>query len=392
MNISFKKNRFATSQKSTYNARKVISASLTFLAQEIAEFALFLEEYTSKKILSVLGVFESNKNTVVKSILIKRGKRNRMFLHVSAMTVLCVAVLVSPYISDSNPFSNQKDQLTFAEALSSGKESLTTDDVFETVRSDKPRSEIISYTVQRGDTISTIAKKFGVSEDTIKWQNNLTSDAITVGDKLDVLPVTGIAHKVSRGDTVYTIAKKYSTHPQGVVDFPFNDFANPQTFSLVEGQILIVPEGIKPEEQAKPRYREPRYIAKLPSSGTAVTGAGWAWPLVGSINQAFAWYHKALDIGGQIGSPIVSAQTGSVSAVYNGGWNGGYGIHVIISGDNGYSTLYAHMSSTNVTPGQRVTAGSSVLGWVGMTGRTTGPHLHFEIRSAGGFLNPLSVL
>lgn len=308
------------------------------------------------------------------------------------MSVLGLAVVISPFISDTNPFSQEKDHLTFAQELGTEDNSLTPDDVFETRESKKPRSEVIKYTVQRGDTISTIAKKFQVSEDTVKWQNSLTSDTITVGDELEVLPVTGIAHKVASGDTVYTIAKKYSTNPQGIVDFPFNDFANPQTFSLVAGQILIVPEGVKPEEQASPRYQQPRYIAKLPGGGTSVSGAGWAWPFRGSINQFFAWYHQAVDIGGPIGTPVVAAQSGTVAEVYNGGWHGGYGTHVIISGSNGYTTLYAHMSGTNVSPGQTVSAGSTVVGWVGMTGRTTGPHLHFEIRGGGGFQNPLSFL
>lgn len=389
----FKKSK--TSHKSSTNKFSHPTPAALFLhaaKTEISEFISFLHMYIGKKTILLSKLFEGNKNTVVKSILIKRGKRNRMFLHISAMTILCLAVLISPYISDSNPFSQNQDRLTYAQELTNTEESLTPDNVFETTESEKPRDEIITYTVERGDTISTIAKKFQISEDTIKWQNNLTGDTIAVGDKLEILPVSGMAHKVARGDDVYKIATKYKTNPQGIVDFPFNDFANPQTFSLIEGQILIVPEGIKPEVQRLPQYQQPRYVAKLPGGGTAVSGAGWAWPFRGSINQSYAWYHRAVDIGGPIGSPVVSAQSGSVSQVFNGGYNGGYGTHVIISGDNGYSTLYAHLSSTNVTPGQRVTAGSSTIGWIGMTGRTTGPHLHFEIRSSAGLLNPLSFI
>lgn len=359
---------------------------------ELREFVLFLRVYIEKKTISLTKIFEGNKNTVVKSILIKRGKRNRMFLHISAMTILCLAVLASPYISDSNPFSQNKDNLTYAQELTNHEESLTPDNVFETTESEKPRDKIITYTVERGDTLSTIAKKFQISEDTIKWQNNLEGDTIAVGDKLEILPVTGIAYKVAHGDTVYTIAKKYQTNPQGIVDFPFNDFANPQTFSLIDGQIVIVPDGIKPEVQKMPQYAQPKYYAKLPGANSPVSSAGWAWPIHGSINQFYSWYHRALDLGDPIGTPIMAAQNGTVAQVFNGGYNGGYGTHVIISGDNGYSTLYAHMMATNVTPGQRVTAGSSVIGWIGMTGRTTGPHVHFEIRSGGNILNPISFL
>jgi murein DD-endopeptidase MepM/ murein hydrolase activator NlpD len=110
------------------------------------------------------------------------------------------------------------------------------------------------------------------------------------------------------------------------------------------------------------------------------------------MNQYYSWYHRAVDLGAPVGTPIVAAHSGTVSEAIAGGWNYGYGTHVIISGDNGYQTLYAHMSALGVSSGQRVVAGSTIVGWVGMTGRTTGPHLHFEIRSGGGFLNPLSFL
>ena len=334
------------------------------------------------------NLFEKNKNTVVKSILIKRGKRNRFFLHVSAMAVLSFGVLISPFITQQNPFSENRDLLSFAQDISGQRQSLETQDVFQTQLSDKPRSEIITYTVQKGDTLSGIAKKFGISEDTIRWRNNLRGDDLTVGDTLEMLPVTGIAHKVVSGDTIYTIAKKYSTNPQGIVDFPFNDFADPQTFSLVVGQTVIVPDGVQPEAA-------PVYVAKRgPStvSQRAVSGAGFSWPINGTMNQYFSWYHKAVDLGAPIGTPVVAAHSGTISEAIAGGWNYGYGTHVIISGDNGYQTMYAHMSALNVSSGQRVVGGSTVVGWVGMTGRTTGPHLHFEVRSGGSFYDPLSFL
>ncbi len=362
--------------------------SLKYLRHEFSSFLLFLSSYTKDKVMFFSNIFEKNKNTVVKSILIKRGKRNRFFLHVSAMAVLSLGVLISPLITEQNPFSKNQNLLSFAQDVTDQKQSLAPQDVFQTQLSEKPRSEIINYTVQKGDTLSGIAKKFGVSEDTIRWQNNLSNDDITVGDALQILPVTGIAHKVASGDTIYTIAKKYSSNPQAIVDFPFNDFADPQTFSLVVGQTIIVPDGVQP--QAAPVYIARRTF--IPSGPVVVSGAGFTWPIHGTMNQYFSWYHKAVDLGAPLGTPIVAAHTGVVSEAIAGGWNYGYGTHVIISGDNGYQTMYAHMSALNVSTGQRVVAGSTVVGWVGLTGRTTGPHLHFEVRSGGAFYDPLSFL
>src|SRR3989344_4327416 len=355
------------------------------LALEFKQYLSFLNIYLKDKIFIFSNGFEAGKNSVVRNVLIKRGKRNRIFLHVSAMAILTLGVIVSPFITDTNIFG-QNTSLTFAQnAANEG--SITSSDVFDTQESSKPRDKIVTYTVQNGDTLSTVAKKFGISTDTIKWANNMTRDTINVGDTLQILPVTGISHKVARGDSVYTIAKKYQTNPQGIVDFPFNDFANPQTFSLVEGQILIVPDGVKPEEA--PRYVRQQLVISGPVS---ITGGGFTWPARGTLNQNYAWYHKGIDIGAAVGTPIASATDGRVAEVYTGGWNGGYGVHVIISGSNGYTTLYAHMGGVNVSVGDPVAAGKTIIGWIGLTGRTTGAHLHFEVRNGGNFYDPLSIL
>lgn len=376
------------SNPSSSKFKKPLVDNLKYLRSEFASFLLFLSSYTKDKVFFFSNIFEKNKNTVVKSILIKRGKRNRFFLHVSAMAVLSFGVLISPFITENNPFSENENLLSFAQDITDQPQSLAPQDVFHTQLSEKPRSEIISYTVQKGDTLSGIAKKFGISEDTIKWRNSLRADTITVGDSLEILPVTGVAHKVTSGDTIYSIAKKYSSNPQSIVDFPFNDFADPQTFSLVIGQNIIVPEGVQPE--AAPIYVARRTL--IATGPVTISGAGFTWPIHGTMNQYYSWYHKAVDLGAPVGTPIVAAHSGTVSEAIAGGWNYGYGTHVIISGDNGYQSMYAHMSALGVSSGQRVVAGSTIVGWVGMTGRTTGPHLHFEIRSGGGFLNPLSFL
>jgi len=300
------------------------------------------------------------------------------------MTILTFGVVFSPFITDTNLFGQNKN-LSFAQTTNDT--SITSVDVFNTQESQKPRDKIITYTVQNGDTLSTVAKKFGVSTDTIKWQNDLNSDTISVGDQLQILPVTGIAHKVARGETVYSIAKKYGIDAQNIVDFPFNDFANPQTFSLIEGEILIVPNGVPPQQA--PTYVRQQYIATGPVN---ISAGGFTWPVHGIVTQEFSWYHQADDIAAPYGTPIVASSNGTVSEVFTSGYNGGYGTHVLIHGDNGYTTLYAHMSGVNVSLGQSVSAGKTVIGWIGLTGRTTGPHVHFEVRNGGNYYNPMSFL
>lgn len=319
----------------------------------------------------------------------KRGRYSRPFLHLSTMGVLTIGVIVAPFLASTYPvFSQNATTAAQIASPSQGQSIVVGENVFQTDISQKPRDKVITYEIQKGDTLSTIAQKFGISQETIKWQNNLTSDTLTVGDTLEILPVTGVAYKVQSGDTVYTIAKKFDTEAQKIVDFPFNDFANPETFSLVNGQILIVPDGIKPSEQ-------PTYIKRqifVASGPTSVSSAGFTWPMRGGISQFASWYHMALDITNPSGTPVVAAQDGVVSQVSVGSWDGGYGTNVTINGGNGYSTHYAHMSSIIVNVGQSVTAGRTVIGYSGNSGRSTGPHLHFEVRRNGVLVNPLPFL
>lgn len=309
-------------------------------------------------------------------------------MHIAAMGVLVIGIIASPLIGEDYPIFSQGS--TPSASAQGPKESIIVgDNVFSTNISQKPRDKVITYTVQKGDTLSTIARKFGVSVETIQWENDISGENITVGDDLRILPVTGIAYKVGSGETIYSIAKKLDTEPQKIVDFPFNDFANPETFSLVVGQTLIVPDGIKPSEQ--PTYVRPRQVF-IAQGNSSVSSAGFAWPIRGGISQYPVWYHMALDITDPVGTPIVASTNGTVSSVNVGTYDGGYGNNVYIDAGNGYQTHYAHMSSVTVSPGQSVSAGRTVIGYVGLSGRTTGAHLHFEVLQNGVLVNPLGFL
>ncbi len=373
-----------TSQRLFTRAREISS--------ELKAFLEFLLYYAKRKVVISSVRFEKNKNYLVKLFLMKRGRYNRPFLHLTTMGVLGVGVLIAPFLADTYPiFASQQVNLNL-EASTLKKQSVLVDEnVFQTDISTKPRDKVITYRVERGDTVSTIAKKFSskdnpISEDTIRWANDLTSDALTVGDELKILPVSGVSHKVAPGETIYSIAKKYDTEPQKIADFPFNEFAgNGETLALVTGQVLIVPDGIAPSE--KPVIRRAVEYAQGP---IPVTSGGFTFPLRGGISQYFSWYHPGLDITSPVGTPIVAAHNGTVTRVSVGTWDTGYGTNVWLSNGNGVESHYAHMSGVNVSVGQRVVGGSTVVGWIGMTGRTTGPHVHFEIRAGGGFVNPLN--
>ncbi|MDO8658864.1 MAG: peptidoglycan DD-metalloendopeptidase family protein [Candidatus Levybacteria bacterium] len=366
---------------------------LIFSRQECGLFFSFFNFfllYCQKKIITWFVFFEKNKNILVKFFMMKRGRYNRPFLHLTAMVVLGVGVIIGPFLADTYPVFSSNSSLSAKLVSSENQEqSIVVDsNVFQTDISQKPRDKIITYTVEKGDTLSTISNKFGISVDTIKWANNLKSDDLSIGDELKILSVTGISHKVAKGESVYTIAKKYDTNPQQIVDFPFNDFANPETFSLVEGQMLVVPDGVKPSEQ-------PTFVRRqlyIPQGPVTFSSGGFTWPLRGGLSQFASWYHMAIDITSPVGTPIVAAKDGRITKALSGTWDGGYGTNLVIDNGDGYETLYSHMSGFNVGLGDSVTGGKTVIGWVGLTGRTTGAHLHFEIRKNGVLVNPLSYL
>jgi murein DD-endopeptidase MepM/ murein hydrolase activator NlpD len=359
----------------------------TSLGQDLWEFCRFFIHYLKKKLLKTFSIFEKGKSWFAARLYWQRGRWTRPFIHSGMALLIIGGITLGPtLIAENFPglIKNPWQQVPPSGILASVLGQMET----STLESIKPRSEMIEYTVQPGDTVSIIAEKFGVSVDTIRWENKLkTIKDIKPGQVLRILPTTGVFHKVKPGETIWTIAKKYQIDPQAIVDWPYNSFANDETFALAVGQSLIIPEGIMPKEvPTVPR----RYYAEIPAAGT-VTGTGkYVWPAGGNISQAYTWYHKAIDISNKGAPVVVAADSGQVVLA---GWPSpwAYGNRVIIDHGNGFSSLYAHLSSLYVSPGQRVERGQSI-GQMGATGRATGIHLHFEIRQNGVAQNPLNYL
>lgn len=362
--------------------------TLGTLREKFVGFCSFLSFYLRKKTLVLYSSFEKNKNILVRLFMMKRGRYSRPFLHIAALTVLVLGILLAPFLADTYPvFSSNTNPAVVLASEQTQKQSITVDEnVFQTDIATKNRGNVITYTVEKGDTISTIAKKFDISEDTIRWENSLATDDLSIGDSLKILPVTGIAHKVEKGESIYTIAKKYSADAQSIVDFPTNDFVNPETFSLVEGQILIVPGGTVPSEKPVTARQQ----VEIAGGTVPVSHGGWFFPVSGLITQYASWYHMALDIAGSVGTPVYAAHSGTVIRVSVGTYDMGYGTNIWINDGDGIETHYAHLNTVNVGAGQAVIGGQSVIGTRGNTGRSTGPHTHFEIQVNGRLVNPLS--
>lgn len=353
------------------------------LGEDIKTFFYELTKFIFKSLHISFLQFEQRKGVVVTALYRQRGKRARQLTHTGMAALTALGVIMAPLIAQEFPGRSVNPwQVSAAPAVLSAS---TDDPGIDTQISSKVRDSIIDYQVQSGDTVTSVAQKFGVSADTIRWQNDLTGDRIKIGATLEILPVTGVAHKVVKGDTVYSIAKKYDSDPQAIVDFPFNSFSNDETFELAIGQTVIVPDGVMPTGvTATPR---PRQIT--PDAGTVVASGQFVWPTQGTITQYFSWYHPGIDIANPAMPLDVAADSGSV--IYAGWDTTGYGNMVLIDHHNGFKTRYAHLSQIMVISGQTVSRGS-VIGRMGSTGHSTGPHTHFEIILNGVHVNPLSYL
>lgn len=228
------------------------------------------------------------------------------------------------------------------------------------------------YVVREGDSLSQIAKMFGVSTNTIIWANDIKRGSlIREGQTLVILPISGVLHTVEKGETLGSIVKKYKGDFDEVLQY--NGFTEGTVLAV--GDKVTIPDG----EVATPVYR---------GSTTVVHGSGgptysnyYLIPVSGARKTQGLHGYNGVDLAAPRGTPILASASGTVIISRGAGWNGGYGNYVVIRHDNGTQTLYAHNSQNIVYSGEHVVKGQ-VIGYVGSTGRSTGPHLHFEVRGA----------
>jgi len=261
----------------------------------------------------------------------------------------------------------------------------------------RERRDIVKYTVRSGDNVSNIADEFEVSADSVLWANPKLEDnpdMLSVGQVINIPPVSGVLYTVQSGDSVAKIADKFKSKKitadvlvQSIVNFEFNkenhELKAPD-FALTVGQPLMVPGGYKPYT---PRVVY-AYSGPIPASAARGTGH-FGWPVSGRITQKFWTRHPGIDIGAPLGTPIYAADSGYVVTA---GWSTvGYGFMILINHGNGYVTRYGHLSAFAVEVGDSVKKGQ-MIGRVGSTGNSTGPHLHFEVILGGAHRNPFSYL
>lgn len=297
------------------------------------------------------------------SVIDKSGKqRGNSSVNLQRIDLLQAAVNYDP-----NPNK-------IAEAMPIDKNSILIADIAASneIKEDSYNTTIATYEVRDGDTVSGVAKMFNVSINTILWANELTSKSILKpGQKLVILPVSGISYKVAKGDNLSAIAKKYKADPEDILNY--NDISSPS--ALAVGQTIIIPNAELGNTNTS-------------SGATKTVGANYPAysgyyirPIVGGRKSQNLHGHNGIDLAAPVGTPIIASAAGTVIISRTGSWNGGYGNYVVVSHPNGTQTLYAHMLKNLVSAGEKVEQGETI-GYIGMTGNTTGPHIHFEIRGA----------
>lgn len=276
------------------------------------------------------------------------------------------------------------------------------------VPQDRARRSVEEYIVKGGDTLSTIAEYYGISTESILWANNMReTDYIKPGQTLEIPPSDGVLVTVASGDTLAGLASKYEANEQAIADFNWLDYP----FTLEQGEKLFIPDGRMPAPpQPVVVARTPSFVSNQYTSAAAAAPAGdpnvgrfISWPVAGGagvISQGYRAWHRAIDIASSALPNIVAAAPGTVifagcsgycpplGSTYGGS---GYAWSIQIDHGNGYTTWYAHLKNIYVRSGQAVGRGEAI-GQMGSTGRSTGPHVHFELRRGVGFgsqVNPL---
>jgi LysM repeat protein len=277
-----------------------------------------------------------------------------------------------------------------------------------TIIPERDRVEVITYTVQRDDTLFGIADTYKLKPETILWGNFDTLQdnphLLKPGQVLNILPTNGTYYKWKQYDDLGAIARYFGVDPQAIIDYAGNNVdlsaVNTSEHGLSVGQWVIIPGGKRalkdwgPPVITRKNASAYKYYGdgSCGSSYEGAVGTGtFIYPTVASSVSGYNYsgVHPAVDFAGAVGNAVFASDNGVI--VYAGWSNFGYGYLIVIDHGNGYQTAYAHLSAINVGCGQSVFRGSTI-GAVGSTGNSTGAHLHFELVDNGVKVNPMDYL
>jgi len=288
-----------------------------------------------------------------------------------------VAILQAAIHTDPNP-AKGGGEISIVDNVALQSQSGVSGTIVEI--NERKSDQIAIYEVREGDSLSQIAEMFGVTTNTIRWANDFEG-AISPGQTLVILPITGITHVVKSGGTIEDIAEIYDADIKEIA--LFNGIS--VDAALKPGDKILVPNAVPLSESHNHNHDSDsgkKVVVKASvTSGTTSYSGYYMRPLSGGIKTQGIHGYNAVDIGAPVGTTVYASASGTVIVSKQGGWNGGYGSYIVIKHSNGTQTLYAHLSSNVAGVGQFVTQGQ-VIGYVGNTGRSTGAHLHFEIRGA----------
>jgi murein DD-endopeptidase MepM/ murein hydrolase activator NlpD len=364
------------------------------------EFVKFIGKYAGRKsrktlLLGQQGVMLAvNTGVMTKGLLVRKliWSRGKLGRPVATSIVMSAAFLVFMFgkVLNSSRFVNSQeidpDYLANVSDIIPQKNTALT-----TIPDSRKRAEPFTHTIREGDTLSSLGNEYKISVDAIKYVNNLNdASVLSLGDEIVIPPVSGLIHKVARGDTLSGIASKYEVAPQAIADF--NYILN--TSSLAVGSELVIPDAKVPQPVAIPTFATPSVVRPASAPAAVVASSDWCmWPTTTRIiTQYFTWYHNGLDIAASHGGAMPPLYACSGGTVTRSGWDPtGLGLQVRIDHGNGYETIYGHMSRIDVGYGESVSKGQ-VIGIMGSTGRSTGPHVHFIINYNGVAQDPLGYI
>jgi murein DD-endopeptidase MepM/ murein hydrolase activator NlpD len=262
------------------------------------------------------------------------------------------------------------------------------------------RRGVVVYTVASGDSFAAVGQRFDLGARSVRVYNGLPRGyRLRIGQQLLIPPVDGLVHKVSAPIASDKLAKRYRVSVEKL-----REYNEALPAMLKPAERVFIPGARELLEQSTPKiergYREESrgpWAGRLRVSRSLVGQFGnrvgtLSWPAGGQFSSPFGIrgfaFHPGIDISNDVGTAIRAAKVGTVVAA---GWMGAYGYAVDIEHGPGVVTRYAHCSSLLVAAGDHVTGGQ-VIAKMGNTGRSTGPHLHFEVRIQGRAVNPSNFL